>query len=138
MVILDSDVLSGAMRLDEVVLRWLDQQPSSSIWTTTITVFEIRSGLIVMPDGRRRSALWREFDYLNTALLDGRVLPFDQAAAEEAATLMGHRQQSGQVKDARDTMIAGIALSQRATLATRNTRHFDDLAVPVVDPWSVG
>ena len=35
----------------------------------------------------------------------------------------------------RDTQIAGIALSRRATLATRNTRHFQDLRVPVVDPW---
>ena len=33
-------------------------------------------------------------------------------------------------------MIAGIALAQRATLATRNVRHFADLSVPVVDPWS--
>ena len=35
----------------------------------------------------------------------------------------------------RDTQIAGIALSRRATLATRNMRHFQDLRVPVVDPW---
>jgi hypothetical protein len=36
----------------------------------------------------------------------------------------------------RDTFIAGIALARRATLATRNTRHFDDLSVPVVNPWA--
>jgi predicted nucleic acid-binding protein len=35
----------------------------------------------------------------------------------------------------RDTFIAGIALARRATLATRNVRHFDDLSVPVVNPW---
>jgi predicted nucleic acid-binding protein len=33
-------------------------------------------------------------------------------------------------------MIAGIALAQRARLATRDVRHFDDLSVPVVNPWS--
>jgi predicted nucleic acid-binding protein len=38
--------------------------------------------------------------------------------------------------DIRDTQIAGIALARRATIATRNLRHFSDLKVPVVDPWS--
>jgi len=36
----------------------------------------------------------------------------------------------------RDTQIAGIALSRRASIATRNTRHFADLDVPVLDPWA--
>jgi predicted nucleic acid-binding protein len=38
--------------------------------------------------------------------------------------------------DIRDSQIAGIALARRATIATRNVRHFADLEVPVVDPWS--
>jgi predicted nucleic acid-binding protein len=32
-------------------------------------------------------------------------------------------------------MIAGIVLANRATLATRNTQHFEDLALPVINPW---
>jgi predicted nucleic acid-binding protein len=67
--------------------------------------------------------------------LEGRILPFDEVAAEEAAILSAARQRSGRSVELRDTMIAGIALAQRATLATRNVRHFDDLTVPVVDPW---
>jgi toxin FitB len=37
--------------------------------------------------------------------------------------------------DMRDTFIAGIALARRATLATRNLRHFDDLSISVINPW---
>ena len=48
---------------------------------------------------------------------------------------MASRHRAGRSVEPRDTMIAGIALAQRATLATRNVRHFDDLTVPVVDPW---
>ena len=48
---------------------------------------------------------------------------------------MAIRQRKGRVVDLRDAMIAGIALAHRATLATRNTRHFDDLSTPVVNPW---
>ena len=67
--------------------------------------------------------------------MERRILSFDAPAAEEAAILMGERRRSGKPRDLRDTMIAGIALSQNATLATRNARHFDDLRIPVIDPW---
>jgi predicted nucleic acid-binding protein len=49
---------------------------------------------------------------------------------------MASRKPQGRPGDYRDTMIAGIALSTRATLATRNTVHFADLSVSVVNPWT--
>ena len=67
--------------------------------------------------------------------LENRVLDFDSAAATEAASLAAERQKAGRPVDMRDTQIAGIALARRATLATRNVRHFQDLNVPVVNPW---
>ncbi|MEP7083118.1 MAG: PIN domain-containing protein [Betaproteobacteria bacterium] len=70
--------------------------------------------------------------------LEGRVLDFDSAAALEAAALAAERQKAGRPVDIRDTQIAGIALARRATLATRNVRHFQDLKVPVIDPWAFG
>jgi predicted nucleic acid-binding protein len=48
---------------------------------------------------------------------------------------MAARHRAGRLRETRDTMIAGIALAQNATLATRNTRHFDDLPTPVINPW---
>jgi predicted nucleic acid-binding protein len=68
--------------------------------------------------------------------LDGRILSFDESAAEETAILMADRRRAGRSGDLRDTMIAGIAISRRATLATRNTRHFADLSIPIIDPWT--
>ncbi len=59
----------------------------------------------------------------------------DSAAAAEAASLTAERHKAGRPVEMRDTQIAGIALARRATLATRNVRHFSDLKVPVVDPW---
>ena len=67
--------------------------------------------------------------------LENRVLPFDADAATQAAQLAAERKARGRPVDMRDTFIAGIALAKRATLATRNTRHFDDLSVRVVNPW---
>ena len=135
MIILDTNVLSDVMQSKDAVAAWLDRQQRSSLWTTSISIFEIRYGLTVMPSGRRRSGQEAAFNQLIDDKLERRVLVFDEAAAAEAAALMARRHLAGTPRDLRDTMIAGIALAQRATLATRNTRHFDDLTVPVVDPW---
>ncbi len=96
---------------------------------------EISYGLLTMPAGRRRTERQSAFARLMEENFEHRVLFFDYAAAEAAASLMGARHRAGRPGELRDTMIAGIALAQRATLATRNVRHFDDLRIPVVDPW---
>ena len=137
MIFLDTNVLSALMQVapDEAVARWLDQQPRESIWITTITVMEIRAGLQAMPAGRKKSALASALAVLLGEKIQGRIAVFDIPAAEEAAELMARRKLKGRPVDSRDTMIAGIAQASRATLATRNTAHFSDLSVPVVNPW---
>jgi toxin FitB len=136
-IILDTNVLSALMRQapELPVVHWLDRQSADSVWITSVTLFEVRLGLAVLPKGRRRQSLEAAFARLLTEDLEDRVLAFDTAAATEAALLAANRQKAGRTVDFRDTQIAGIALSRRATLATRNTRHFHDLRVPVVDPW---
>ena len=121
---------------DRIVLEWFGRQPRSSIWTTAVTVFEIRFGLHIMERGRRRTLLVDAFEAA-LVMMGGRIASFDAAAAHEAAELMAARQKRGTPVDMRDTMIAGIALAQKATLATRNTAHFEDLSVPVVNPWII-
>jgi predicted nucleic acid-binding protein len=101
-------------------------------------VFEIRFGLQSKPAGKQRDHLTAAFERVRTISIDNRVVEFDADAAEEAARLMATRNMRGFSVDLRDTMIAGIALSRRATLATRNTRHFHDLHVLVVNPWQEG
>lgn len=137
MIVLDTNVLSALMRAapDTAVVAWLDGQPAESIWTTTITVFEIRFGIEILPDSRRRRQLQDLFELVLREGLEQRILAFDAPAAQRAATLSASRQETGRPIDFRDTMIAGIVLAQRASIATRNTRHFADLDVPVIDPW---
>ena len=138
MIILDTNVLSALMRMVPAapVVAWLDRQPAESIWITSITVFEVRLGLALLPSGRRRQALEAAFAGLLKEDLENRVLDFDSAAATEAASLAAARQKNGRPADMRDTQIAGIALARHATLATRNIRHFADLKISIVDPWA--
>jgi predicted nucleic acid-binding protein len=138
MIILDTNVLSALMRSapEPAVVAWLDHQPAESVWITSITLFEARLGLALLPSGRRRQALEAAFARLLEEDLENRVLDFDSAAAIEAATLAAERQQNGRSVDMRDTQIAGIALARHATLATQNIRHFADLKISIVNPWA--
>jgi toxin FitB len=136
-IVLDTNVLSALMqtRPESVLVEWLDRQPADSIWLTSITVFEARFGLALLPAGRRRSGLERALDRVLTEDLSNRVLPLDTMAAATAARIAADRRRAGRAVDLRDTLIAGIAQARRATIATRNTRHFKGLDVAVVDPW---
>jgi predicted nucleic acid-binding protein len=138
MIVLDTNVLSAVMQQqpDAQVVAWLDQQAAESIWISTITLFEARYGLALLAPGRRKKALLERFEQFLEADLQGRVLSFDTEAARQAAQWAAERKARGRPVDTRDTFIAGIALARRAALATRNTRHFDDLSVPVVNPWA--
>ena len=137
MIIIDTNVLSALMREipERPVVEWLDRQAAESIWITSITLFEARLGLTLLPKGKRRQSLETAFDKLLVEDLEGRVLDFDQPAAEAAAQLAAARQRAGQTIDMRDTQIAGIVTARRARLATRNVRHFSDLKVEVINPW---
>jgi toxin FitB len=136
MIILDTNVLGALMRAvpDAAVVAWLDRQPADSVWITSITLFEARFGLALLPSGRRRQTLEAAFARLLKEDLENRVLDFDSAAATEAASLAATRRKMGRPVDMRDTQIAGIALARRAALATRNVRHFLDLEISIVDP----
>ena len=137
MIILDTNVLSGLMQKtpNAAVVRWLDTQMPQDIWISTITVFEVRYGVHVLTAGPKRDLLLQRFEDLITQDLSQRVVVFDNRAAQAAAQLAAQRKARGRPVDIRDTFIAGIAMAQGATLATRNTRHFDDLPTPVVNPW---
>src|SRR5215207_10059802 len=110
---LDTNVLSAQMRTgpDRAVLAWLDRQPAESIWFTASTVFEVRFGLELMAAGKRREQLESAFAQMIQGDFQGRVLPFDQSAAERAASLGAQRQRTGTAVEFRDTQIAGIALA---------------------------
>ena len=137
MIILDTNVLSALMqrRPDTTVIDWLDKQPPEAIWISSITLLESRYGLNLLAEGDRRSALIARFDEMLLTDLANRILVFDVRAATKAAELAAVRKTLGRPIDMRDTFIAGIAMAHGATLATRNTRHFEDLPSPVVNPW---
>jgi hypothetical protein len=137
MIVLDTNVLSALMRAepDRAVVRWLDGLAAESIWTTSITLFEVQFGLDVLPDGERQTALQIAFHQAVYEDMQGRILDFDAPAAAAAGTIAARQRALGRPVDMRDAQIAGIIAARRATLATRNVRHFADTGLTLVDPW---
>ena len=138
MIILDTNVVSALMRqhVDSIMLKWVDSQPPESMWITAVTVFEVHFGLDLLAQGGRRRQLEEAFARALEEDFEGRVLPFEQTAARAAASIAARRRQDGRPIEIRDAQIAGIAAARRATLATRNTRHFADLGLALIDPWA--
>ncbi len=137
MILLDTNVISALMQRqpEPAVVAWLDSQPPESIWTTSVTLFEIRFGLELLATGRRRRSLEEAFGKMIEEDFEGRVVPFDESAAHAAGRIAAERRRSGRSIEIRDVQIAGIAVARKAAIATRNTRHFEGLGPVLIDPW---
>jgi toxin FitB len=138
LLILDTNVVSELMHEtpNSSVTAWLNAQVRRHVWVTAITIMELHQGILALPPGRRRSTLRGELDQVITESIGDRVASFDDAAAQVTASLMAQRKRAGRPGDLRDSMIAGIALATGAALATRNIRHFADLSITLIDPWT--
>lgn len=137
MIVLDTNVLSEFMRPqpDERVVAWLNRQSRSNLFTTAVTRGEMLYGVMILPDGQRKTRLQQEVTAIFAVDMAGRVLPYDEAAADAHAAIAAARRTQGRPVGQSDVMIAGIARSHGATLATRNVRDFEGCGIPLVDPW---
>ena len=140
MIVLDTNVLSALMRKipEPEVIHWLDAQPAELIWTTSISVYEIRFGLNILEDGRRKKQLQQAFETILSEDLAKRVLDFDTASASEAALISAEGRKQGTSIEVRDALIAGSVRSRRAVLATRNISHFQYTNITLINPWTDG
>ena len=138
MIVLDTNVLSETLRPSPSlkVLRWLDEQSAAGVATTTITQAEMFYGLECLPAGRRRSALQQAIEKIFREEFAGRILPFDEDAARTFGSMVAARDALGRPISQFDGMIAAIARSRHASLATRDRADFEGCGVRVIDPWA--
>jgi toxin FitB len=136
MIVLDTNVVSELMRAapEPNVIEWLRRQRSAELFTTAVTLAEVRYGIARLPDGRRKEQLAQAADEVFSAFPE-QVLPFDATAAAAYADVVTDRGTNGQPIDGFDAQIAAICRSRHATLATRNTKDFHQTGVELVDPW---
>jgi len=140
MIVLDTNVISEMMRPNPsaAVSAWFETNPTSSLFTTTLTQSEILYGLALLPAGKRHAALRPAALTIFDEYLSGRVLPFDSAAALIYPEIAAARRKSGQPITQTDAQVAAIARSRGAALATRNVRDFAECGIAIIDPWAAG
>lgn len=136
MIVLDTNVLSEPLKKapSAQVMRWLDEQSAESLYITAISYAELRFGVLLLPDGKRKVELSSGIDAVLN-LFSKRTLTFDVDAAEQLANIAAASAKRGRNATAPDAYIAAIAAVRGFSVATRNLRHFQHFGIPVVNPW---
>ena len=139
-VLLDTNVLSEPTRVnpDIRVLEWLNELDESQTFISAISLAEIRRGIVILEESRKRTTLAAWFDHELVPRFAERILPVDQSVAIAWGDFMGEAKRRGLGLKPMDGLLAATATVHDLTLATRNTRDFEQLGVMLVDPWSVG
>ncbi|TCU20445.1 type II toxin-antitoxin system VapC family toxin [Rhizobium sullae] len=137
-LLLDTNVLSEVTkpRPEARVLHWLDGLDEDRAFISVVSIAEIRRGVALMANGRKRDALaeWLVRDLPQR--FERRVIPVDEPVALAWGDLMGLAKRSGRGLASMDGLIAATAMAHDLTLATRNIRDFDGLGIETIDPWA--
>lgn len=131
--LVDADVLSEATTPEprRSVIQWLAaHEPELGI--CSVTLGELRLGILQLDDGRRRRSLDRWFE-AGVALLA--VVEFDEPAALLWAQLVADQKRRSVPMPLMDSFVAATALSRNMTLVTGNVRHFRHTGVKLLNPF---
>ncbi len=139
MILVDTNIVSEAMKLqpDRAVTAWVNAQAWDSLYLCTPVLAELRYGIERLARGRRKNLLAAGLDRVENELYHGRILSFDQAAAVNYGRLTVNREQQGRRMEQMDALIAAIALTHGAIVATRDVRDFADLGLEVINPFDL-
>lgn len=137
MIVLDTNVVSELARPkpSHAVIEWVDAQDSSTLVITALTAAEVRAGVALLPDGRRRREVGLRMESLLTETFAGFVLAFDIDSSAHYADIVAGRRHAGRPISIFDAQIAAVCHQHEARLATRNTADFTDTGIQLINPW---
>lgn len=137
MILLDTNVISEPLRAagDANVLAWIDAQIIETLYLSTISLAELRFGVAVLSEGKRKDTLHFSLEQRVLPLFAGRILAFDDPASQSYATLRTRARVAGQAIAPADGYIAAIAATHGFAVATRDTSPFEAAGLTVINPW---
>jgi predicted nucleic acid-binding protein len=137
MILLDTNIISEPMHLapDARISAWINAQPLETLYLSAINVAELRSGVALLPQGKRRTALHESLENRVLPLFAGRVLPFDMACTDIYAQVLAKLRACGTAIETADACIAAIALANGFAVATRDAVPFQAAGLKVINPW---
>jgi predicted nucleic acid-binding protein len=137
MILLDTNVISESLKVagDARVLAWLDAQLIESLYVSTISLAELRFGIAALPAGKRKDTLHNSLQQRILPLFNGRILPFDEAAADAYGVLRARARAQGKAIAPADGYIAATAIHHGLMVATRDFAPFEAAGLKVINPW---
>jgi predicted nucleic acid-binding protein len=131
--LLDTNIISNVTKPtpSEPLLAWMAEQIDENLFIASLTVAEIRRGVLEKPAGRKRDQLeaWFSGSEGPSALFAGRVLSFDERAALIWGRLMAEGTAKGRPRNGLDTIIAAIAEANDCIVVTDNEKDFADIKI---------
>lgn len=138
--LLDTNIISNVTKPtpSETLVAWMAGQADEDLFIASLTVAEIRRGILEKPAGKKRTELERWFAGPEgpPALFAGRVLPFDERAANVWARLMADGTARGRPRNPLDMIVAAVAGANDCVVVTDNERDF--AGVKIVNPMRAG
>ncbi len=138
--LLDTNIISNIAKPapSDALIAWMAEQTDQDLFIASLTVAEIRRGVLEKPAGTRRDRLeaWFIGPEGPQALFAGRVLPFDEKAALVWARLMADGKAKGRPRSALDTIIAAVAEVNDCLVVTDNEKDF--VGIRIVNPLREG
>jgi predicted nucleic acid-binding protein len=137
MILLDTNVVSEPLRPGphSAVQRWLDEQNQSDLFLCAPVLAELHHGVLRLPSGARQDRLAEWVRHVEENEFVDRILPFDRAASHEFGRVLTLRRRLGRETGPMDALIAAIALTHGAVLATRNIDDFSGVGLDIVNPF---
>jgi predicted nucleic acid-binding protein len=131
--LLDTNIISNATKPapSEALVGWMAAQVDEELFITSLTVAEIRRGILEKPAGKKRRELERWFSGPEgpQALFAGRVLPFDEKAGMVWARLMAEGTAKGRPRSPLDMIVAAVAEVNNCVVVTENEKDFAGLKI---------
>jgi hypothetical protein len=135
--LLDTNIISNVVKPRPLqdLMTWMGVQRDEDLFISTLSLAEIRRGILQKTAGRKRRELetWYAGAEGPRSLFRGRILAFDEPAADAWAAIMAEGTRRGAPRSALDMVIAAIAQANDCTVVTDNERHFDGI-VPLLNP----
>jgi toxin FitB len=126
--LLDTNIISNVVKPQpsETLLAWWAEQRDEDLFIASLTVAEIRRGILEKPRGKKRDALdaWFTGAEGPQALFAGRVLPFDDKAGLIWARLMADGKAAGRPRSGLDMIVAAVAGANDCVVVTDNEKDF--------------
>lgn len=137
MIVMDTNVVSelARPRPNQRVIEWVDAQDALNVMITALTAAEVRAGIAVLPEGRRKRDVELRMESLLTDTFAGFVLNFDIGSSAHYANIVANRRRAGKPISVFDAQIAAVCRQHEAVLATRNTADFTGTGIQLINPW---